>query len=80
MFIGKFYDNIGNVITSIVPHWTIVCDFYDKLIIEEVDNGLSIGIDDDSYIDEDFKIVCSDGNKDSGITPSTLIVKIESLL
>jgi hypothetical protein len=41
---------------------------------------LSIGIDDDDYIDEEFKIICSDSNKESGIIPSTLIVKIESLL
>ena len=79
-FIGKFYDNMGNVVTNIVPHWTIVCDFSDKLIVKEVDNGLSIGIDDDTYIDEEFKIICSDGNKESNIIPTTLVVKIESLL
>lgn len=80
MFVGKFYDDIGNEVTDIVPHWTIVCDFSDKLIVKEFDNGLSIGIDDDNFIDEEFKIVCSDGNKESNILPSTLIVKIESLL
>ncbi len=80
IFIGKFYDDMGNVVTDIVPHWTVVCDFSDKLIVEEIDNGLSIGIDDDDYIDEEFKIICSDNNKESSITPSTLIVKIESLL
>ncbi len=80
MFVGKFYDDMGNEVADIVPHWTIVCDFSDKLIVKEFDNGLSIGIDDDSFIDEEFKIVCSDGNKESGILPSTLIVKIESLL
>ena len=80
IFIGKFYDNMENEVTNIVPHWTIVCDFSDKLMVEEIDNGLSIGIDDDAYIDEEFKIICSDGNKESNITPSELIVKIESLL
>lgn len=80
MFIGKFYDDIGNEVTDIMPHWTIVCDFSDRLIVKEFDNGLSIGIDDDNFIDEEFKIVCSDGNKESHIVPSTLIVKIESLL
>lgn len=79
-FIGKFYDYMGNEIADIVPHWTIKCDFSDKLIIKEIDNGLSIGIDDDSYIDEEFKIVCSDANKESNISPSELIVKIDSLL
>lgn len=80
VFIGKFYDDTGNVVEDIVPHWTVVCDFSDKLIVEEIENGLSIGIDDDDYIDEEFKIICSDNNKESGIIPSTLIVKIESLL
>ena len=80
VFIGKFYDDMENEVTDIAPHWTIICDFSDKLIVEELDKGLSIGIDDDTYIDEEFKIICSDNNKESNIIPSTLIVKIESLL
>lgn len=80
IFIGKFYDNMGNEVSDIVPHWTIVCDFSDKLIVKEIDDGLSIGIDDDDYIDEEFKIICSDNNKETNISPSELIVKIESLL
>ena len=80
VFIGKFYDDKGNEVTDILPHWTVVCDFSDKLIVEEFDNGLSVGIDDDDYIDEEFKIICSDGNKESNILSTTLIVKIESLL
>lgn len=80
LFIGKFYDDMGNEVADIVPDWTIICDFYNKLIVKEIDNGLSIGIDDDTYIDEEFKIICSDGNKENGILSSDLIVKIESLL
>ena len=80
MFIGKFYDDKGNEVTDVSPHWTVVCDFSDKLMVEEIDNGLSIGIDDDEYIDEEFKIICSDGNTESGILSSTLLVKIGSLL
>lgn len=80
MFIGKFYDNKGNEVHNIVPHWTIACDFSDKLQLKEFDNGLSIGIDDDTYIDEEFKLILSDENKESNITPSTLLIKIESLL
>lgn len=80
IFIGKFYDDMGNEVADIVPHWTIVCDFSDKLIVKEIDNGLSIGIDDDAYIDEEFKIICSDSNEESNILTSTLIVKVESLL
>lgn len=80
MFVGKFYDEKDNEVTDIVPHWTVVCDFFDKLIVKEFDNSLSIGIDDDDYIDEEFKIILSDGNDESDILSSTLLVKIESLL
>ena len=80
MFIGKFYDDTGNEVTGIVPHWTIICDFSDKLQVKEIDNYLSIGIDDDTYIDEEFKLICSDANNEYSIIPSTLIIKIESLL
>lgn len=80
VFIGKFYDDKENEVADIVPHWTIVCDFADKLQIKEFDNCLSIGIDDDSYIDEEFKLICSSGNDESDILSSTLIIKIESLL
>lgn len=80
IFIGKFYDEKENEVKDIVPHWTIVCDFSDKLQVEEFDNCLSIGIDDDLYIDEEFKLICSDGNNESKILSDALIVKIESLL
>lgn len=80
LFIGKFYDEKENEIKNIVPHWTIVCDFSSKLHVEEFDNCLSIGIDDDLYIDEEFKLICSDGNNESGILSDALIIKIESLL
>jgi hypothetical protein len=80
VFVGKFYDDMGNEVADVSPHWTVICDFSDKLIWEEFDNCLSIGIDDDDYIDEEFKVICSDGNTESNISPTELIVKIESLL
>jgi hypothetical protein len=80
IFVGKFYDEKENEITNIVPHWTIICDFSSKLQVKEFDNCLSIGIDDDSYIDEEFKLICSDGNNESEIISDALIIKIESLL
>ena len=79
-FIGKFYDKNGNEVTDVVPHWTIICDFSSKLQVKELDNCLSIGIDDDSYIDEDFKLICSNGDSESETLSDTLIIKIESLL
>lgn len=80
VFVGKFYDDMGNEVADLSAHWTVVCDFSDKLIVKETDDGLSIGIDDDDYIDEEFKIICSDGNKESDIISTELIVKVESLL
>lgn len=80
MFIGKFYDEKGNEVQGVISHWTIVCPFSDKLIVKELDDGLSIGIDDDAYIDEEFKLILSDENKDSNVTPSSLLIRIESLL
>lgn len=80
VFVGKFYDDKGNEVSDIVPHWTIVCDFSDKLQVKEFDNCLSIGIDDDLYIDEEFKLVCSSEDDENDILSSTLIIKVESLL
>ena len=79
-FVGKFYDDKGNEVANIVPHWIINCDFFDKLQVEEFDNCLSIGIDDDSYIDEEFKLICSDSSEENSFISSTLLIKIESLL
>lgn len=78
-FVGKFYDNKENEITDVVPHWNIICDFSDKLILEETGNCLSVGIDDDSCIDEEFKITCSISDGDN-ILSSSLIISVESLL
>ena len=80
VFIGKFYDSKENEVKDIVPHWTIVCDFYGELQVKEFDNCLSIGIDNDSYIDEEFKIICSYEDNESGVLSDTLIIKVESLL
>lgn len=79
-FIGKFYDDKGNEVKDIVPHWTIVPDLSNVLQIEEKDNNLSIGIDDDFYIDEEFKLICSNGNNKSNMLSDALTIKIESLL
>ena len=80
IFIGKFYDENGNEIADINPHWKITCDFYDKLQIKEFDNCLSIGIDNDLYIDEEFKLTCLSGNNEIEVLSDALIIKIDSLL
>lgn len=77
VFTGKFYDNLKNEIKDISPKWTIFCDFSNELEVKESDNQISISIDNDDYIDEEFKIVLSD---EEGNYSSSLIVKIDSLL
>lgn len=76
-FIGKFFDSFGNELTGIVPKWTIICGFKDKLKVEESDNEIWIGVDDDELIDEDVKLVFSDEYSNY---PSSIIIKIDSLL
>lgn len=76
-FIGKFFDNNKKEVADITPKWEVVCDFKDALEIEESGNQISIGIDDDAYVDEEFKLILSD---EKGDYSSTLIVQIESLL
>lgn len=80
IFVGKFYDDKGNKIVDIVPNWKIVPDLSSVLQVEEFDNCLRIGIDDDSYIDEEFKLICSYKDNESDILSDTLIIRIESLL
>ena len=76
-FTAKFYDSEGNEIEDIIPKWNIVCDFIEELNIKQSGNRIRIGIDNDDYVDEEFKIILSNAD-DEYI--STLIVKIESLL
>ena len=77
IFTGKFFDNNGKEIVGINPKWAIICDFENALEIEQSGNQISIGIDNDYYVDEEFKLILSDGNNNYS---STLIIQIESLL
>lgn len=77
VFTGKFFNDNGEEVTEIIPKWDIVCDFADVLNIQKVDNQIIIGIDNDDYVDEEFKLILSDVNNHYS---STLIIKIESLL
>lgn len=79
-FTGKFYDDKENEIDAILPHWDIVCDFKDKLQVEISGNCLSMGIDDDFYVGEEFKIIYSDEDKNGNIVSTSLLIKVESLL
>lgn len=77
IFTGKFFDDDGNEIQNAICSWQIISAFTDKLFIKEFDNQIEIGIDDDTYIDEEFKLVLKDA-EGNGLT--SLIIKIESLL
>lgn len=76
-FSAKFYDDNNNEVTGITPVWNIICDFKNKLEVIQSDDKLIIGIDNDEYVDEEFKIELSN---ESGEYLSSVIVRIESLL
>lgn len=75
-FVAKFYDNNKNEITSITPVWDIVCDFKSELKVKQSNNEIWISIDNDNYIDEEFKLLLSD---DTNTYTTSLVVKIDSL-
>ena len=75
-FTGRFFDDKGNVVKDVETCWKVTCDFSKALKIEEQDNKLSISIDNDKYIDEEFKLSLSDPD---GNYPSSVIIKVESL-
>lgn len=72
VFVGKFFDNDGNEI-DIPIQWNIVCDFVNELEIEQSDNQISIKVDNDDLIDEEFKLILSDESENY---TSSLIIKI----
>ena len=77
VFVGRFYDNQKKEISNIKCKWEVVCGFLDALIIKESGNSISISIDNDDYIDEDFRLILSDMN---GNNRSSIIISVESLL
>lgn len=76
-FTAKFYDENGNQVENVVPKWSFICPFLDFLNIEYGDNTITISIDNDDFIDEDFKLVLSD---DRNQYVSSLLLSIKSLL
>lgn len=76
-FTGNFFDANGKEVANIIPYWNIDCHFSNALQVEESGNQLIIGIDNDDYVDEEFKITLSDSE---GNYSSSLLVQIGSLL
>ncbi len=77
-FIGKFFDEKGNDITDKTDFiWEVVCDFKDELEIKQFGNCIRIGIDNDEFVDEEFRLTLSDS---TGQYSASAIIQIESLL
>lgn len=76
-FVGKFFDENDIEVTDVVPRWDIVCDFASALDVEIDGSEVRIGIDNDAYIDEEFKLILSDA---SGNYSSSILVEVGSLL
>lgn len=76
-FIGRFFDDRDIELTDVVSKWEIVCDFKDVLDTNVDGNKITIGIDNDAYIDEEFKLILTD---EHGNHPSSILVRVESLL
>lgn len=76
-FTAKFLNENNEEVENVMPKWTVVCDFVDKMNISETGNKIKISIDNDSYVDEDFKLMLSDTD---GNYVSSIIITIKSLL
>ncbi len=76
-FTARFYDSSGNEVTDVAPTWNIVGDYADRLQVVEEGASLTIGVDDDDCIDEEFKIELSDP---SGVRKTSVIIRVESLI
>lgn len=78
-FYAKFFDENGFEVGDISAKWDIICDFKDALNVNENENEncITISVDDDALVDEEFKLSLSDSD---GKYESSIIVRIESLL
>lgn len=77
VFTARFTDEDDNVRDDITAYWTIVCDFKDELDVDDNDSSIAIGIDNDDYIDEEFKVVLKGYDLEDD---DSVIVRVESLL
>lgn len=77
VFKAVFQDSDGNEIIDIIPVWNIICDFKEHLEIKESGNEIEIGIDNDDYVDEEFKLTLSDVDS---LCETYLIITVDSLL
>lgn len=76
-FTARFFDENGEEVQNVVPRWGFICPFLASLDIEYGDNSIAISIDDDRFIDEEFKLTLTD---DRDRYPSSLLLSVKSLL
>lgn len=56
VFVAKFFDSHGHPVIE-TPHWSINCDFADKLDITEEDNYISISVNDKKQTNKTFELI-----------------------
>ena len=76
-FFAKFYDEDGSEIDGITPRWGLICPFEPYLDLTYGENSITISIDDDRWVDEDFKLTLTD---DEGNYFSSVVIHVDSLL
>ena len=78
VFYAEFIDKENNKVDGLSPNWKIISDFTDELDIKTNGDSITIKIDNDDYIDEEFKLILTDTN-DIALGDS-VVIKIDSLL
>ena len=74
-FEGKFYQD--NEVLDTVGDWEIISNFANDLQVTKNGNKITIKVDNDDLIDEEFKLVFKDENDEN---ESSVIIKIVSLI
>lgn len=74
-FEGKFYQD--NEVVDIVGDWEIISNFTNDLQVVKSGNKITIKVDNDDLIDEEFRLIFKDDNNEN---ESSVIVKIVSLI
>ena len=72
-FTGIFYDEHGDVIDR-QAEWTIVCDFVDKLQVDEINNTICISVDDFTLLNKSFELFLNNDEE------TKITVKIVALI
>lgn len=58
-YCGYFYDENGNAIEAEYK-WSFICPFESDLDVRKDGNAIYISIDNDAFVDEDFKLILQD--------------------